>query len=121
MSSVLRWFTKDVDYGGILEFEQHGEASMSRALASNVTPRRPWVYAVGIVGLDVNLGVFWGVLILFTEAFHGRRRSDNRIYELNIMMFSLHSAARRVMYETGSQVSTDFGGRIAEMQDGVDL
>lgn len=35
MSSVLRflWFTKDVDYGGILEFEQHGEASMPRALA----------------------------------------------------------------------------------------
>jgi len=88
--------------------------------ASNVTPRRPWVYAVGTVGLDVNF-VFLGVLILFTEAFHGRRRSDNRIYELNIMMFSLHSAARRVMYETGSQVSTDFGGRIAEMQDGVDL
>jgi hypothetical protein len=33
-------------------------------LASNVTPRRPWVYAVGTVGLDVNLGVFLGVLIL---------------------------------------------------------
>ena len=91
--------------------------------ASNVTPRRPWVYAVGTVGLDVNFVFFvgFGVLILFTEAFHGRRRSDNRIYELNIMMFSLHSAARRVMYETGSQVSTDFGGRIAKMQDGVDL
>jgi hypothetical protein len=28
--------------------------------ASNVTPRRPWVYAVGTVGLDVNLGVFLG-------------------------------------------------------------
>lgn len=73
----------------------------------------PWV--------STSILFFLGVLILFTEAFHGRRRSDNRIYELNIMMFSLHSAARRVMYETGSQVSTDFGGRIAKMQDGVDL
>jgi hypothetical protein len=33
MSSVLRWFTKDVDYRGILEFELHGEASVSRAFA----------------------------------------------------------------------------------------
>jgi hypothetical protein len=58
--------------------------------ASNVTPRRPWVYAVGTVGLDVNLGVFLGVLILFTEASHVRRRSDNRIHKLDIMMFTLH-------------------------------
>jgi hypothetical protein len=90
-------------------------------LASNVTPRRPWVYAVGTVGLDVNLGVFLGVLILFTEAFYVRRRSDNGIYKLNIMMFIVHSAARRVMCKTGSQLSMDFGGRIAELQDGVDL
>lgn len=61
--------------------------------ASNVTPRRPWVYAVGTVGLDVNLGVFLGVLILFTEAFHVRRRSDNAIHKLSIMMFTLHSAS----------------------------
>jgi hypothetical protein len=65
--------------------------------------------------------VGFGVLVLFTEAFHVRRRSDNRIDKLNIMIFSLHSAARRVMCETGSQLWMDFGGRIAELQDGVDL
>ena len=63
--------------------------------ASNVTPRRPWVYAVGTVGLDVNFVFFvgFGVLVLFIEAFHVRRRSDNAIHKLSIMMFTLHSAS----------------------------
>jgi hypothetical protein len=83
---------------------------------------------VGLCGGDrgsrrQSWGFSWGFdfVDLFTEAFYVRRRSDNGIYKLNIMMFIVHSAARRVMCKTGSQLSMDFGGRIAELQDGVDL
>lgn len=69
--------------------------------------RGPWV-STSILGFFVG----FGVLVLFTEAFHVRRRSDNIIHKLSIMMFTLHSASW-VICETGSQPSIDFGAYTA--------
>lgn len=48
----------------------------------------PWV-STSILGFFVGSGV----LVLFIEAFHVRRRSDNTIHKLSIMMFTIHSAS----------------------------